>query len=67
MGAPRTPLPVVHTAVLPGHLMLPLDNALSKEEVFPPWDSASLAQLAGAHALQQADMYADSLGCSSDE
>ena len=43
--------------------MLPLSDALSKEEVLPPGDAAALAQLAGAHALQQADMDVGSMGC----
>ena len=43
--------------------MLPLSNALSKEEVLPPRDAAPLAQLAGANALQQTDMDVASVGC----
>ena len=43
--------------------MLPLSDALGKEEVLPPGDSTPLAELAGAHALQQADMHVGSMGC----
>ena len=43
--------------------MLPLSDALSKEEVLPPWDAAPLAQLAGAHSLHQADTHVGSMGC----